>query len=81
MLGRDREARQAASAVEQLGPEDATVLFVLAGVYEQLGDRTAALAWLEKAIAAGYQRERIERSPSMTEVRKDPRYVQLATPR
>jgi hypothetical protein len=52
---------------------------MLVGVYEQLGDRTTALAWLEKALAAGYQRERVERSPSLAELRKDPRYVSLTT--
>jgi tetratricopeptide (TPR) repeat protein/predicted Ser/Thr protein kinase len=77
MLGRDREAREAATAVERQGPEEGSVLFVLAGVYEQLGDRRTALAWLQKAIAAGYQRERIERSPSLSELRKDPRYATL----
>ena len=78
MLGRDREAREAAAAVERLGPEEGVVMYVLAGVYEQLGDRTTALAWLQKAIAAGYQRERIERSPSLSELRKDPRYATLS---
>ena len=49
----------------------------LAGVYEQLGERDAALTWLEKALAAGYQRDRVERSPSLAELRKDARYVRL----
>lgn len=79
MLGRAREARETAVTLERLGPEEAAVLFMLVGVYEQLGDRTTALAWLEKALAAGYQRERVERSPSLAELRKDPRYVSLTT--
>ena len=77
MVGRDRDSRETATALERLGPTEAAVLFVLAGVYEQLGDRATALAWLEKAIAAGYQRERIDRSPSLAALRKDPRYVRL----
>jgi tetratricopeptide (TPR) repeat protein/tRNA A-37 threonylcarbamoyl transferase component Bud32 len=81
MLGRQREAREAAIAVEQLGPKDPAVLYMLTGVYEQLGDRAAALAWLEKALAAGYQRERVERSPSLAELRKDERYLRLLTTR
>jgi tetratricopeptide (TPR) repeat protein len=81
MLGRQREAREAAIAVEQLGPQEPAVLFMLVGVYEQLGDRAAALAWLEKALAAGYQRERVERSPSLAELRKDERYLRLSRTR
>jgi tetratricopeptide (TPR) repeat protein len=77
MVGRSREAREAAAALERLEPQDAAVLLTLAGAYEQLGDRDAALKWLEKALAAGYQRERIERSPSLAELRKDARYVRL----
>jgi len=77
MLGRERQAREAAISVERLGPQEPTVLFILAGVYEQLGDRTAALSWLEKAIAAGYQRERIERSPTFAQLRKDQNYARL----
>jgi serine/threonine protein kinase/tetratricopeptide (TPR) repeat protein len=79
MLGRARQAREAATAVERLKPQESTVLFMLVGVYEQLGDRTTALAWLEKALAAGYQRERVERSPFLVELRKDERYGRLLT--
>ena len=46
---------------------------------EQLDDRDQALAWLEKAIAAGYTRERIERSPSLSELRKDRLFGGLLT--
>jgi tetratricopeptide (TPR) repeat protein len=77
MLGREREARDAAISVERLGPQEASVLFILAGVYEQLGDRTAALSWLKKAIAAGYQPERIERSPTFARLRKDENYARM----
>lgn len=80
MLGRSREARLAVQAVERLGPKDPAILFVLATASERLGDRDAALNWIEKAIAAGYQRERIERSPSLAELRKDPRFGRLTVP-
>ena len=79
MLGRERQAREAALSVERLGPQEAAVLFILAGVYEQLGDRTAALSWLKKAIAAGYQRERIERSPTFARLRKDENYTRMTS--
>jgi tetratricopeptide (TPR) repeat protein len=77
MLGRVRDARETAAAVERLKPEDANVLFGLAGVYEQIGDRAAALTWLTRAIDAGYSRERIDRSPGLAQLRKDARYLQL----
>jgi tetratricopeptide (TPR) repeat protein len=79
MLGRAREARDTAAAVQRLGTENAAVLFTLVGVYEQIGDRAAALSWLEKALAAGYPPERVERSPGLAALRKDERYVRLTT--
>lgn len=77
MLGRVRKARETAGALERLKPADKDVLFLLAGVYEQIGDRRKALTWLERAIGAGYSRERIGRSPGLAELRKDERYVHL----
>ena len=77
MVGRVQQARVHARTLEQLGPQDPTVLFMLAAMYEQIGDRATALGWLEKALAAGYSRERIERSPSLARLREDPRYVRL----
>ncbi len=74
MVRREREARDTIAALERLRPDEASVLFTVAVVWEQLGDRDEALAWLEKAIAAGYTRERIERSPSLSELRKDRRF-------
>ena len=47
---------------------------MLVGVYEQLGEREMALKWLKQAMAKGYALDNIERSPSMTELRKDVRY-------
>ena len=79
MVRREREARDAIAALERLRPDEASVIFTLAVVWEQLGDRDEALAWLEKAIAAGYARERIERSPSLSELRKDRRFGGLWT--
>jgi serine/threonine-protein kinase len=79
MVRREREARDAIAALERLRPDEASVLFTIAVAWEQLGDRDEALAWLEKAIAAGYTRERIERSPSLSELRKDRRFGALMT--
>jgi serine/threonine-protein kinase len=77
MLGRVREARDTAGALERLKPDNANTLFDLASVYEEIGDRGAALTWLKRAMDAGYSRERIERSPGLAGLRADPRYGQL----
>ena len=79
MVGRQRDAREALAALERLQPQEASVLFMVAVIHEQLGDRAMALRWLEKAMAAGYQRERVDRSPSLAELRKDERFGRLTT--
>ena len=78
MLGRRSDAVAAATAVERLGDVDGDVAFMLTGVYEHLGDRTTALKWLRQAIGKKYPLDSIERSPSLTELRRDPRYAALA---
>jgi tetratricopeptide (TPR) repeat protein len=78
MLDRRNDALAAATAVERLGEVDGDVAFMLTGVYEHLGDRTAAFKWLQQAITKKYPLESIERSPSLTELRRDPRYAALA---
>jgi tetratricopeptide (TPR) repeat protein len=81
MLGSKPEALAAAAAAERLGEVDAETAFMLAGLYEQVGDRSTAFKWLEHARANGYPLETIERSPSLAEIRKDARYKSLvATP-
>ena len=74
MIGLADAARQTAAALAALDPTEASVLFTMAGMYEHLGERDLALAWLEKAVANGYSRERIARSPTLAELRKDARY-------
>jgi eukaryotic-like serine/threonine-protein kinase len=78
MLGSKSDARTAAAATERLGVQDGETSFVLANVYEQLGDRDAALKWVSQALERGYPIATIERSPSMIELRKDARYNKLA---
>ena len=56
---------------------DASVLSTVATTYEELGDRTKALEWLEQAIRAGYPLRRIERSPWLKDLRTDGRYTRL----
>jgi len=78
MLGAKSEALTNAAAAERLGVPDGETAFMLAGVYEHLGDRDAAFTWLKQALDRGYQLANIERSPTMAELRKDARYKPLA---
>jgi tetratricopeptide (TPR) repeat protein len=80
MLGRRPEALAAAAAVERQGEVDSDVAFMLGSVYEHLGDRTAAFAWLRRAIDGKYPVETIARSPFLAELRKDARYSKLVNP-
>lgn len=73
LLGARKEALTAIAAAERLTP-NAYVQFVIASAYEQLGDRAAALKWLEQSLASGYSRESVEQSPTFTALRKDRRY-------
>ena len=58
-------------------PGDASLLATLATTYEELGDRSKALDWLDQAIKAGYSLKRIERSPWLKDLRGDERYKRL----
>jgi hypothetical protein len=49
----------------------------VANAFEQMGDRDRALQWLGKALAAGYNRADIGRSPWLEALRKDKRFDQL----
>jgi tetratricopeptide (TPR) repeat protein len=77
ILERRTEARAAIAAVERLEARDPDILFTVASACEQMGERDRALQWLEKAIAAGYDRAGIERSPWLEALRKDERFVQM----
>jgi serine/threonine-protein kinase len=70
--GREMLARAVA-----LAPHDVEVTYQAAVVYEQLGDRKRALEWLDKAVQQGYSRDLIERSPTLAQLRADPRFEAL----
>ncbi len=73
-LGHEAEARRLLADVAKLAPADANALELAAEVYEDLGDRKAALEMLGVALARGYPREEIERSQTFDQLRADPRY-------
>jgi tetratricopeptide (TPR) repeat protein len=69
------KARTIALGLERQPPQSADHLSVIAGVWEALGDREQALDWLTRAVTAGYDIDRVDRSPYFSELRKDARYA------
>jgi tetratricopeptide (TPR) repeat protein len=74
------KATMAVTDASRLALQDPAHLYTLAGVYEQMGDRDQALAWLQKAVKAGYPTAAIKTSPWMKELRSDPRAAALIGP-
>jgi tetratricopeptide (TPR) repeat protein/TolB-like protein len=79
-LGQTSRARDLAHDAEALGSLDGGVTYNLAAVYEDIGDRTKALDMVRAALKLGYPREQVEQSPSLAELRMDPRYASVLQP-
>ncbi len=79
LIGKLPKARETLDTLERLSPDaaDKDVLFLVASVHEQLHDREPALAWLKRALAAGYSRDQVSRSPFLADLTKDDRYARL----
>jgi tetratricopeptide (TPR) repeat protein len=58
-------------------PNDPNVMEAIGESFDDLGDRTAALEWIGRALAAGYSRAVIEHSPALRDLRADPGYARL----
>ena len=76
-MERSRDLLQQALAI---APGDLENLYTAAHVYERLKDREAALDAIGKAIAGGYSRDLIDRSPDLAQLRADPRFQGLRSP-
>jgi tetratricopeptide (TPR) repeat protein len=76
-VGEATEARRLLAEAERLAPEDRDVAKTAAEVYEDMGDRDAALGLLGVAFARGLAREEVERAPTFEKLRADPRYQAL----
>jgi serine/threonine-protein kinase len=69
----------AADALKRgMAPDD---LDVAAGVYEQIGDRTAALGQVRAAFDAGIDPSVFDHAPTFEKLTKDPRYATLVKAR
>jgi len=79
-LNQARRARELLEKAVALTPKDVSDIFQVSVVYEQLGDRPLALQWISRAIKGGYSRDLIEKSPTLAQLRLDPRYQRLFGP-
>jgi len=77
-LGHHDRARELMDKALGLAPGDAGLMFQ-AGVVHELWfkDRTQAIQWLGRALAAGYQWSEVERSPALADLRTDSRVGEL----
>lgn len=75
--GDTRRAREITDAVVAGGIDDPVLMSVVAGIEEELGDRTRALEWIERALRAGYPLMGIEDYPLFDELRQDPAYREI----
>jgi tetratricopeptide (TPR) repeat protein len=80
MFDQEQRARELLKQALDLAPNDVTDTFQASVVYEQLGDRKRALEYIGKAIKGGYPRELIEKAPSLSQLRLDPRFHALFGP-
>jgi len=80
LLRNAAKARELLKRGVALAPDDVEVQHAAAGVYEEIGDREAALRWIKRALDAGYPRPRLEDDPGLTSLRSDPRFPRAGAP-
>ena len=77
LLGdRDRGLALLAVVIAQ-SPSEAELLATVGESYEDCGQRDRAIEWLARAIQAGYPRSRLENSPALAELRRDPQFTRM----
>ncbi len=76
-LSQPKRSRALLRQALSLAPNDVEIMSEAAIVYEQLGDRAKALEWIGKALRQGYSSDLVERSPSLSQLRADPRFREL----
>jgi eukaryotic-like serine/threonine-protein kinase len=77
MLGDGARARSLVTEALKLAPDSGEVSYRAADIYETLGDRDLALRCVEAALRAGYPRAEVDRSPTLENLRADPRFAGL----
>jgi len=76
--GDEAGSREAVARAVILEISDPNAMFALAAVYEVLGDRGNALAWIERALRAHYPLGVIEDYPGFAALMEDPRFRKMA---
>jgi tetratricopeptide (TPR) repeat protein len=74
MLEEPSRALQTVAEAERLAGGQVLIQRTIADVYEQLGDREAALKWVSAALRLGVSVDEIETDPGLARLRMDPRY-------
>lgn len=77
LLGESKRARTLLAEALKLEPGNNYVTQMAVGIYEALGERDAALRFLDKALKEGYSRDQIEHDPFLAGLRADPRYLEI----
>jgi eukaryotic-like serine/threonine-protein kinase len=77
MRGEQKPALEKINAALRLQPKSPDVLLVSAIVYQQLGDKSRALATLEKAVSLGIVPKTIRDTPNFDVLSNNPRFLAL----
>ena len=77
MTGDKKGALDALGKGLKLAPSSPEMLFAAALIYNHFGETDQALAWLNKAVAAGYSRVTVRDTPDFDGLRSNPRFQQL----
>jgi tetratricopeptide (TPR) repeat protein len=80
MLGRRQDALNHLQNALLLKPTDAEVSYFAALVYAQIGKDDDALTSLRRAVARGYSRAEIDRTPEFDRLRDSLEFRKLLTP-
>lgn len=75
--GQADRARERLSAFDTGRIDAPGLMFILAAIWEDLGDRDRALDWLQRAVDGGFPASQIESYPGFAALLADPRYVAL----
>ena len=71
-------ARKYLEQALKAAPQDVDVLLIACLIHLEAGERAEALAWLRKAVAAGYPRESLLANPELKSLRSDAEFDRIA---
>jgi tetratricopeptide (TPR) repeat protein len=74
VVGEREEARTILERMARDVGTDADLMFSLAQIAEEIGERDVAVGWLVRSLEGGYSLKSIQREPQLAAVRADPRF-------